>query len=133
MNKQEIKKNRVILENDQEHVVLGQDGDVSGLYNLNPLAITGGSLWDKVKVLVEEYTRLHPQEMQLHIMETKAISESRRNATASSKDKSIRWGCSIPVGLMFKLEVLAPDLFSDKKNYYGFLKRYPGFRICKSV
>lgn len=116
---------------EQEHWNLDPEGNLKGVWALNTDNATGGR-WAMIDQVIREYTQLHPSEMEMLVYENKAISDSR-NAHAASENKSIRWGISVPAGLLFALERVEPMLFVEKPLYHEFLKRYKGLRICKVV
>jgi hypothetical protein len=117
---------------DNEHLRFGKDGKLAGLYALNLDNLTG-DIWTKIDQIIHEYARIHPNEMKLLVIENKIISSNRINETASNKSKSIRWGASIPVALMFKLQLAVPELLENKAIFHQFLKKYKGFAICKKI
>jgi len=109
------------------------NGGLAGLYRLDTSKVTGIDLWAKLDMVINEYVKIHPNEMKMLVYENKAIGNSRMNSLASNKNKTVRWGASLPPALMFKLEEVEPMLFSSKKLFNSFLKRYKGLRICQSV
>lgn len=114
-----------------------QDGKLLGVYSVDPTKAQGVDIWQKFDEVIAAYTRLHPTEMELHIREVAAIRKNRLNEFASNKDHSMRWGCSIPAALMFKLELVEPELFANtprgKRIFNQFLRKYKGFRVCNIV
>lgn len=116
-----------------EHLRYDKMGGLAGLYRLDPSKAEGIDVWAKIDDVIRAYTKIHPNEMQMLVMENQYISKTRRTESASSKSKSLRWGASIPPALLFNLEVVEPNLFFDKKLFHKFLRKYKGFRICKTV
>lgn len=117
-----------------EHWDLDKAGKFAGLWDINAQEVTGADLWQKLDRVISEYSKIHPNEMRMIVVENKMISDSRRSDTQAIKSGTgLRWGISIPPALLFKLEMVEPELFRTKKLYHGFMRRYPGFRICKNV
>jgi len=122
------------MKHEEEHLDVDQQGNLKGLWDIDVKKVTGGDLWDKVQNLVEAYAKVHSMEVEIIIRENAELTETRKNALASTEGGSrLRWGGNLPVGLMFKLELLEPELFTNKKLYHKFLKKYKGFRVCKTV
>lgn len=90
-------------------------------------------MWDVVEGLIQDYTKLHPEEMRLVLESNKYIRSTRRNRLASSKSGSMRWGMSIPAGLDILIRKYYPEVLSEKKRYHQFMRKFPGFRICEVV
>lgn len=72
------------------------------------------------------------------IQENKLLRESRRNIFASNKDKSMRWGISIPPRLLHDLEQysmneLKEPLFKDSNEMNDFMNSFKEFRVCEKV
>ena len=116
----------------EEHWKLDDNGNFEGLYLVDPSLATGVDLWEKLENVIKEYAKLHPDEMRLHLLETAQIRLEAKNEKAEAKE-GLRWGCSIPPGLYFRIQTLEPLIFNDKDYFHTFLKKYPGFRICQKV
>ena len=114
-----------------EHLKINKDGILEGLYTIDTQkgSFTHLDIWDKVDQIVEEYTRLHPQEMEIIVRENILISANNFNKFGSStKDGKIELHGHrrFPVGLLRTLETFAPELFDNKKNYHKLQKRFKG-------
>ena len=120
---------------EQQHWNKDKSGELLGIWDINAYAANGADIWDKIDEVIREYAKVHTMEMEILIRENANISNSRKNDLAMSgkNDIRLRWGASIPPGLLFKLEQIEPMLFSNKKLFHKFLKKYKGFRICKTV
>lgn len=125
-----------ILNLHNEHLNVDKTGKILGLYKINASAVLGVDIWQKIERTIIEYTKLHPLEVELVLRENKFLTETRLNDFATSGKKgmaNLRWGCNIPVALMFLLEEIEPKLFANPKLYHKFLNKFKGFRICKKV
>lgn len=72
------------------------------------------------------------------IQENKIIRETRANAFASNKDKSIRFGISLPGKLLFDLEgysanTLKEPLWKDTAEMNDFMREFPQLCIPERV
>ena len=72
------------------------------------------------------------------IQENKILRETRGNAFASTKDKSIRMGLSLPPKLLFDLEgfcanTLKEPLWRDYNEMNDFMKEFPQLCIPERV
>jgi len=99
-----------------------------GLFRVDAKNTVG---WDKVSQIVECYIKVHPNEMREQIESNKMVSETRKNRFASGQ--RMRFASSLPVGLVQTLERAEPKLFTDKKLFHQFLKKYPQFKTCKTL
>lgn len=90
-------------------------------------------MWDTIEGLIQDYTRLHPEEMKMFMKANAYCRATRKNSLASSPSKSLRWGMSMPVGLDILIRKWYPEVLSTKKTYHQFMRRFPGFRVCELV
>lgn len=117
-----------------EHWRLNNKGQLAGVWHINAEKAEGVDIWQKIDRVINEYTKIHPNEMRMLVLENKFISDTRKNDYASSGGTAkLRWGASIPPGLFFKLQIIEPTLFENRRLFNRFLKRYKGLRICKKV
>lgn len=116
-----------------EHHVYDDKGLNVGLLNIETGKITGVDLWTKVDKLLVEYSKVFPSELQLTLIENAARRRAAKDKNATSNNKTMRWGASIPPALYFKLQALEPAIFTDKKLFIKFLNRYKGFRIAEKI
>lgn len=70
--------------------------------------------------------------------QNKELRESRSNGLASTKDKSMRWGLSIPPVFFKELcdsfkNMYGEKLLATKQDFRGFLKHFKEYRICERV
>lgn len=122
------------MKHEEQHLDIDKEGNLKGLWNIDVKKVTGGSIWDKIQTVVEAYAKIHSLEIEITIRENAKLTDTRKNDLASTEGGSrLRWGVNIPAGLLFKLELVEPELFTDKKLYHKFLKKYKGFRVCKTV
>lgn len=105
----------------------------SGVLYVDTKKFSHQGVWERIDEVIRDYSEIHPNEMRMLVLENRMISEERKNGFASTGNKSMRWGASVPPGLMFKLETVEPRLFADKHLFHAFLRKYKGFRICKVV
>ena len=118
----------------EEHWKLNTNGSLAGVYALD-LKQGKGSTWAHGGILdqvVENWTKLHPVEMAQHLIEVAEVSAEQKNKFASSKT-GLRYGCSVPVGLGLQLELVEPDLFSNRQLLHKFMRKFPGFRVAQVV
>lgn len=78
------------------------------------------------------------QATQLIIRQNKVTQDSRANDLAQTQDKSMRWGISMPPRLYFMLEKYVKahgdkGLFREKGDITWFMKKFPQFKIPKTV
>lgn len=114
----------------EEHWRVSNEGNF-GLLDINTKKVYGDNLWTKVEMVIQAYAKVHPQEIREQIEQNSQIVNTRKNDFAV-KGK-LRWGLSMPVGLLFKIEQVEPNMFSNKKLMNEFMKRYKGFRVCQRV
>lgn len=118
--------------NQNEHHRLNKDGKAGfGIMDINTKKAYGDNVWTKVEMVVQAYAQVHPQEVKEIVLQNAQLTATRKNEYASNG--KIRWGASLPVGLMMKLEQVEPKLFSDKKLFNQFMNKYKGFRVCQKV
>lgn len=72
------------------------------------------------------------------INQNKELMKTRLNDFASNKDKTMRWGLSIPPGLHTLLDQYKkmhglPGLFKEEGEIAWFMKKFPAFNTCKRV
>lgn len=82
-----------------------------------------GNNWDICAALIEQ---------------NKGIRESRMNKFASTEDKSMRWGVSMPVDLYRTLNKFCKEngdagLFEEKSDLHWFAKKFKVFAIPQEV
>ncbi len=90
-------------------------------------------MWDTIEGLIQDYTKLHPEEMRLFMKANAHARDTRLNQFGSSQSKSIRWGMSMPAGLDVLIKKYYPEVLSTKKTYLQFMRKFPGFRVCEIV
>lgn len=88
--------------------------------------------WKIVEQLVNDYMKVHPQEMRDILIENKALRESMANEHGSSKE-GIRWGFRLPPGLVRTIERRFSGIFTEKRNIHKFMERFPGFRVAETT
>lgn len=115
-----------------EHLDI-QDGVFKGLWAIKGQHATGADMWDKIADIISAYTKLHPIEMELQVR-TNALRQSEQlNDFGSNKARNIRWGLSMPVGLLFSIQSVYPEVFENERLLNKFMKKFKGLRICKTV
>ncbi len=116
----------------EEHWKL-RDGNFEGLYKINPEYAKGVDMWAKLDEIINAYVNLHPIEMELQVRANAERIKTQFNDYGSNASKNIRFGASIPAGLMFMINQVYPEVFTDNKLFHKFLKRYKGFRVSKTI
>jgi hypothetical protein len=127
------KKTRRLTTPGMEHLEVDDKGKIVGLYCLDTDKLDGIDSWDAIDQAIKEYAVIHPNEIQLQIIQNAEIRNQQYNKFGSGESKAMRHGVSLPVALMFKLERIMPDLFQDQKKLRHFMKKYKGFRTCQEV
>lgn len=115
-----------------EHLDI-QDGQFKGLWNINPENAKGSDMWARMEDIISSYTKVHPLEMELQVRANAERMKTQLNDFGSNASKNIRWGASLPIGLMLKLQAVYPEVFEEPKLFNLFLKKYKGFRVCNKV
>jgi len=72
------------------------------------------------------------------IKENRMIRETRKNKFASTEDKSIRWGISLPPKFFKDLcdafeKTYGEKLLRDNNDLHEFMKEFPPFCVCEEV
>ncbi len=73
------------------------------------------------------------------IEQNKDIRETRKNDFGSTKDKTIRWGVSLPTSLFYTIDrwkranCQGVGLFTEKGEMEWFAKRFPVFKTCTRI
>lgn len=70
--------------------------------------------------------------------QNKELMKTRLNETGSTKDKSIRWGLSLPISLFYMLDnykksLNRPGLFKEEGEIVWFMKKFPQFKIASKA
>ncbi len=120
----------------KEHLNIGEDGKLKGLYRLDTSKVKGIDIWAKLDQVINDYAKIHKWEMIECVTANAATMKTmlREDGRTGRRDlANLRYGCDIPVALMFKLEQVEPELFSNKKLFHKFLNKYKGFRVCQKV
>lgn len=120
------------MDTTQEHLDI-EDGNFKGLWNINPFAAKGADMWQRMDEIINAYTKLHPVEMELQVRANAVRVKTQLNDLGTTESKSIRYGASIPTGLMLKLQTIYPEVFTERNLFNQFLKRYKGLRVCQKV
>lgn len=88
--------------------------------------------WKMVCAMVENYTRVHPKEMQELLQENRVIRESMLNQHGSGSD-GLRWGMRLPPGLVRIIDRRFPKFLVTKSNLHRFMEHWKEFRVCETV
>jgi len=113
----------------EEHLHI-EDGKFKGLWNINP-ENARGDYWTRVQEIIEAYTKLHPIEMELQVRANAKQSAIHNSNHGFSKEKTLQWGVSMPIGLMLKLQAVAPEIFENRNLFAAFKRKYKGLCVCK--
>ena len=117
----------------EEHWKLNKDGSLAGVFAVDPTTGRYGDVWGRIGAAIETWVKLHPLEMARHLLDVEYLRQEQMNKFGSTPSKSLRYGCSVPVGLGRMLEIVEPELFTDKRLYHQFMKKFPAFRVCQVV
>jgi hypothetical protein len=110
-----------------------RDGNFLGLYALKSEHAKGLDKWERIDDIVRAYTQLHPTEVELTVRENQAQKKEQLNMWGATKDKSLRQGLAIPAGLLFAIEQVYPEVFSEKPELHKFMRKFQGFTVCETV
>ena len=127
------KKTRRLTAPGMEHLEVDEHGRIVGVYTIDTDKLEGLDSWDAIDQAIKEYAAIHPNEIRLQMIQNQETRKNQYSKFGSGKTKAMRHGISIPVALMFKLERIMPDLFSDQRKTRLFMKKYKGFRTCQEV
>lgn len=116
-----------------EHHKVDDKGVLKGVYVIDTTKTQSSDMWGKIDEVVGAYASLHKIEVELLIRQNAEKVKAQMNQYGSNKDKSMRWGASIPAALLFRLQMIFPEVFTDRNLFNKFLKRYKGFRVCNKV
>lgn len=80
----------------------------------------------------------HVDFVQAIIRQNRDTLDTRLNDTGSTKDKSIRWGLSLPPRFLKDLEtgfktMYQEKIFKDSKEMHRFMREFPAFATCSKV
>lgn len=72
------------------------------------------------------------------VKQNKMIRETRLVDTGATKDKSMRWGLSIPPRFLFELEtawkqMYHEKLFKNNQELHRFMREFPAFATCNKT
>lgn len=82
--------------------------------------------WKVITALVEDYSKIHPQEIREIIEENKKTNSTFLSAFNRTE---LRAAFRCPPGLIRVIERRFPNLFTDKDNVHQFMRRFPGFSL----
>lgn len=117
----------------EEHIV-SVDGRMLGFHTIDvSTARQFYGLWDGVDAIIRDYAKVNPAEMAETLASNKMKRDKAFSDTGAGKTNVFRHTISIPMGLMLYLEEFEPTLFSNKKTLHEFMRRYKGFRTCRTV
>lgn len=111
----------------EEHWRSDREGNF-GLMDIDVSNVYGNNTWKKIEMVIQAYTKVHPQEIKEIVLDNASIANSNQNLS-----KKMRYSVRIPAGLLFKLEQVEPTLFANKKMLNQFMEKYKGFRVCQKV
>lgn len=72
------------------------------------------------------------------IKQNRMVRETRLTDTGATKDKSMRWGLSMPPRFLMELETAFKSmyhekLFKDNHELHRFMKEFPAFATCSKT
>jgi hypothetical protein len=114
----------------EEHWRSDREGNF-GLMDIDVSNSYGTNTWNKIEMVIQAYTKVHPQEIKEIVMDNAMIAQTLKNEYG--KSKKLRYSVRIPAGLLFKLEQVEPKLFANKNMLNQFMNKYKGFRVCQKV
>ncbi len=92
-----------------------------------------GGKWEKIEEIIRDYTKLHPEEMKAQLELIATLRRLQYNKFASSKSNSLRWGISLPTGLLITIKKFYPEVFAEKKEMEKFMRKFRGFTVCQKI
>lgn len=116
-----------------EHHKVDDKGKLKGLFVIDPTKTQSSDMWGKIDEIVGAYASLHKLEVELLVRQNAEKTKTQLNKYGATKNKDIRWGASIPAALLFRLQMVYPEVFTEKNLFNKFLRRYKGFRVCNTV
>jgi hypothetical protein len=90
-------------------------------------------MWGVIEGLVQDYIRIHPQEVREVIEAVKVLRRETRSDTGATKNKSLRYGMCLPLGLELIIKRHYPEVFSEKRKFHKLMRLFPGFRVARKV
>lgn len=121
-----------IGDKEYEHKVYDKGKNI-GLLVIDTTKIEGVDMWQRLDRLMVEYSKLHPNELRIHLYENQAIRRNLYNDYAANKKMEYRHGASLPPGLYMYIMRMYPEIFEQKSLFHKFIKRYRGFAIAKKI
>lgn len=125
------KKLRKLTTPGEEHLEVDEKGQVATIRFVQVEEDVDS--WDAIAQALGEYAILHPNEMRLFLMENQQIRRENFYATGATKSRTQRRMGRVPVALLFKLERIMPDLFTNQRKRRTFFKEYPGFATIDKI
>lgn len=102
-----------------------KDGNVYK-YKLNPNEYS--NKWEAIGGLIHLYFKINPQEYRDLLHDIKIIKKQSKYK-AMSKDKTWKWGITMPNGLLVEIEKVYPDILHKPGSVQKFLTKFPLFAI----
>jgi hypothetical protein len=93
----------------------------------------GADKWEVIGGIIRDYARLHPWEMRETLQTNRIRRGMQRNRHGSTRDRSLRHGLSVPMGLLLTLKRFYPEVFTEKAAFRTFMRKFPGFRIPERI
>jgi hypothetical protein len=119
--------------NMNEHWKLDKTGQIAGVWGLDLSKMGRASDdWDRIDQVITEWAKIHPLEMAEHIRLVHELNSMQDNDLGSGKE-GLRYGAEVPTGLGIQLQLVLPDLFTNKALLHKFMKRYKGFTVATRV
>lgn len=114
-----------------------ENGVFKGLYTISAQKareVYGESrLWEGVEHIIQDYTRVHPEEMAEQYIYNDITRTTNLNKYGSADSKAYRHALELPIGLHQVLGEYHPALFTDRAKLNKFMKKYPRLCACSSV
>lgn len=112
---------------------MDEHGLLLGLHKVDAEAAHQYEFWEGVDMIIKAYTRINPGEMAAILADNKLQRDQNASATGSNQSKTQRSTISLPFGLMLVLEEYEPEIFTNKKMLYEFMRLFPGLRTCHKI
>lgn len=127
-------KKRKQKEIGQEHLHLSEEGALLGLHTIDTEKAKDKikGRWERIDAIIKAYTDIHPNEMRAQIIQNQMTRLYDTN-DGFTKLRTMRFGVSMPPLLLLKIEAVEPEMFTDRKLFTQFMRRYSGLTVVKDV
>lgn len=97
-----------------------------------------GSDWTGIPCCDNPHIGRHLDFVQAIIDQNRDVVATRLNDHGMTKDKSMRWGLSLPPRFLKELEIGFKSMYNEKlmkdsREMHRFMKEFPAFTTCSKV